>query len=255
MKIIGLTKIRNEEKIIQETLDHWGSICSGGIYVIDDASTDKTIEICKANKHVKDVLETEHWDPDREKMEWMHRQRILERAKQNAEPDDWFVYFDADERIYFNNWPLFFEEGIGAIACRLYDIYITPDDKDEPNYNLRNWVGPEYRTIVFFFKNSPYLSYDKLDQRVVNLDPETKIVISGIIKHFGKGLSVEHWEETIDYYVNFWPKYEAKWEARRGKAIKKDFKSDFGNPLIKFNDVLSEREEGFSLEQQNYGKN
>lgn len=255
MRIFGLTKIRNEEKIIQETLDHWGSICTGGLYVVDDASEDKTVEICKAHPKVKAVLETEYWDPDREKMEWMQRQRILERAQKDAKEDDWFVYFDADERLFFNDWQLLFEQGIGAIACRLYDIYITPDDEKERNYNLRKWVGPEYRTIIFFFKNSPYLIYNKPDQRIVSLPPNTKIVVAGIIKHFGKGLSIQHWEETCDYYINFWPKYAAKWEKRKGKAVKKDFKSDFGNPLIKFNDVLSGREEGFSLEEQTYGQN
>lgn len=255
MKIIGLTKIRNEEGIIKETLDHWASICTGGIYIADDASDDKTVEICKAHPAVKDVLETEFWDPDREKMEWMLRQRALERAQKDADPDDWFVYFDADERIYFNNWSLLFDSKVGAVACRLYDIYITPEDEKEEDHNLRNWVGPEYRTIVFFFKNSPYLSYDKPDQRVVNMDPNVYAVESGVIKHFGKGLSVKHWDDTINYYVDFWPKYAAKWESRRGKAVKKDMKSDFGNDLIKFNDVLSGREEGFSLEVQSYGRN
>jgi len=255
MRIIGLTKIRNEEDIIQETLDHWGSYCTGGIYVVDDASEDKTVEICKAHPAVKDVLETEFWDPDREKMEWMHRQRILDRAKKDAAPDDWFVYFDADERLYFNEWQLMFDRNIGAIACRLYDVYITPDDVNKTDHNERNWVGPEYRTIVFFFKNAPELGYNKPDQRIVDLPGNCKIVIAGIIKHFGKGLSVKHWEDTCDYYINFWPKYSAKWEKRKGKAIKKDFKSDFGNKLIKFNDILSGREEGFSLETQTYGNN
>lgn len=255
MVIRGLMKCRNEEGIIKETLDHWASICTGGIYITDDASDDKTVEICKAHPAVKDVLETEFWDPDREKMEWVLRQRALERAQKDADPDDWFVYFDADERIYFNNWDLLFNSKVGAVACRLYDIYITPEDEKEEDHNLRKWVGPEYRTIVFFFRNSPYLSYDKPDQRVVNLEPGIYAVESGIIKHFGKGLSVKHWDDTCDYYIDFWPKYAAKWVERKGKAVKKDMKSDFGNDLIKFNDVLSSREEGFSLEKQSYGQN
>ena len=27
-------------------------------------------------------------------------------------------------------------------------------------------------------------------------------MIGGTVKHFGKGISVEHWEETCDYYIN-----------------------------------------------------
>ena len=72
MRIIGITKIRNEEKIIKETLDHWGAICTGGIYIIDDASDDKTVEICRAHPSVKSVQEVVHWDPDGERADAAH---------------------------------------------------------------------------------------------------------------------------------------------------------------------------------------
>jgi glycosyltransferase involved in cell wall biosynthesis len=252
MRVIGICKIRNEERIMKETLDHWEKICTGGIYVYDDCSDDKTIEICENHPAVRKLIKGTYWDPERERAEHVNRQRVLDEAKHDAKEDDWFVYFDADERLYFDSWELLFEEGIDAIACKLYDIYITPEDVDK-DYLEREWVGPESRTITFFFKNSPYIGYDKPDQRIVNLGPASKVVLAGIVKHFGKGLSVEHWEETVDYYVDFWPKYAEKWKERRGKAIKKDYKSDFGNKLIKFKDVLSGRDEGISLEAQTYG--
>lgn len=257
MKIFGLVKVRNESQIIQNTLDHWGKICSGGIIVYDDCSDDNTVEICEKHPAVKEVIRGTFWDPDREQAEFVNRQKALMLAKTLAGPDDWFVYFDADERLYFNAWELFFKEDVKAIACRLYDVYITPEDKDLPpdEFEKRKWVGPEFRTIVFFFKNSPYLSYDKPDQRIVNLESGIKIPIEGIIKHYGKGISIDHWEATCDYYINFWPKYAAKWELRKGKAVKDDFNSDFGNKLIRFNDVLSGKEIGFSLENTPYGKN
>ena len=151
MKIFGLIKVRNEEKIIKDTLNHWGSFCTGGIYVVDDVSTDKTREICKTHPAVNDVLETKDWDVDRERAEHVLRQRVLSRAQKDAGPDDWFIYFDADERLYFDDWQLLFERGVGAIACRLYDVYITPEDI-EKQYFERNFVGPEFRTIVFLFK-------------------------------------------------------------------------------------------------------
>lgn len=253
MKIFGLIKVRNESLIMQDTLDHWAKVCTGGIYVYDDVSTDNTVEICEKHPAVNEVVKGKIWDHDREKAEWFNRQTILTRAQRDANKDDWFVYFDADERMFFNDWSLLFQPAVEAIACRLYDVFITPEDEGKP-YNVRNWVGPEFRTIVFFFRNNEYVSYDKPDQRIVNLRPDAKVVIAGIIKHYGKGLSVQHWEDTCDYYITFWPKYAEKWKARKGKAVKIDYKSDFNNPLIKFNDVLSGRAEGFSLEQQTYGR-
>lgn len=251
MKIIGLTKIRNEGKIIQETLDHWGKICTGGIYVYDDVSKDNTVEICKKHPSVKAVVEGKVWDPDRETAEWQNRQAALSRAKEDAAHDDWFVYFDADERLYFDDWHLLFSKAVDAVACKLFDVYITPEDV-EKTYLEREYVGPEYRTIVMFFRNSQWISYDKPDQRIVNLAPDAKVHVAGYVKHFGKSLSVEHWEETCRYYIDHWPKYAAKWEKRLGQAIKRDYKSDFDNPLIKW----TEREEkGFPLEDKVYGQN
>jgi len=52
-------------------------------------------------------------------------------------------------------------------------------------------------------------------------------------------MTVAEWEKTCDYYINhrgkdFLPEFTEKWKARRGKAIHS--KSDFDNPLIKWED-------------------
>ena len=249
--IIGLVKVRNESLIIKDTLDSWARICTGGIYVYDDVSDDNTVAICKAHPAVKAVIEGTFWDPARETAEWQNRQAVLLKAQQDAGADDWFVYFDADEFLFnFNNYELFNDPSVKAIACRLFDCYITPEDVNEP-YHKRKWFGPEFRTIPMFFRNSPYLRYQYPDQRVVTMEPGIQIPIHGVLKHYGKGYSVEHWEATCDYYVRFWPKYAAKWAQRKGKAVHTDMKSDFGNPLILFKDI----DKGFSLEQQSYGLN
>lgn len=251
-RIIGLTKVRNESAILKDTLDNWSRICTGGIYVLDDVSDDSTVAIAKAHPNVKAVVELESWDPDREKAEWFNREMILRRAQQDAGPDDWFVYFDADEHLYgFEQVQLFNDPEVRAIACRLYDFYITPEDV-EKSYTEREWIGPEYRTIVFFFRNHPALRYHLPDQRVVTLpDDIGRIPIHGDIKHYGKGFSVEQWEATCQYYIKYWPKYADKWRKRVGKAVKEDMLSDFGNRLVKWKD----RDKGFSLEDQPYGKN
>jgi glycosyltransferase involved in cell wall biosynthesis len=244
-------KVRNEAHIIKDTLDNWAEMCTAGIYIYDDCSTDNTVEICRKHPAVKEVIQGSFWDPDREKAEWYNRQVILLRAKQDSGPDDWFVYFDSDEHLYnFHQYELFSDPATKAIACRLYDFYITPEDENL-NYKKREYVGPEYRTIPFFFRNSPYLKYHLPDQRIVSMEPGISIPIHGDIKHYGKGFSVQQWEDTCDYYIRFWPKYSDKWRQRKGKAIHEDMLSDFGNKLIKWKD----RDKGFTLEDKSYGKN
>lgn len=249
-KIYGLTKVRNESAIIRDTLENWAKYCTGGIFVYDDVSTDDTVSLCKAHPAVKDVLVGQLWDPDREKAEWQNRQAILDWAQRHVESDCWFVYFDADEHLYnFEDYGLFNNPHVKAIACRLFDFYITPGDVDK-SYHFRQFIGPEFRTIPFFFRNSPYLRYEHPDQRIVSMEPGIQIPIHGDIKHYGKGFSVEQWEATCDYYITYWPRYAEKWRARKGKAIHKDMLSDFGNRLIPWKDRL----QGFSLETQAYGK-
>lgn len=241
--------MRNESAILKDTLDSWARYCTGGIYIYDDASDDNTVEIARSHPAVKDVIVGSFWDPDREKAEWWNRQQVLVRAQQDATPDTWFVYFDADEFLFnFDDYSLLHDPEVKAIACRLYDFYITPHDTELP-YHKREWIGPEFRTIPFFFRNSPYLRYHLPDQRIVTMEPGIQIPIHGDIKHYGKGYSVEHWESTCDYYIKFWPKYSDKWRKRKGKAVHKDMRSDFGNPLIEWKN----RAQGYSLENQPYG--
>lgn len=248
-KVRGLMKVRNEAHIIKDTLDNWANVCTEGIYIYDDVSTDNTVEICRAHPSVIDVIRGGFWDPAREKAEWFNRQQVLIRAQQDSGPQDWFAYFDGDEHLFnFKDYELFANPHVKAIACRLYDFYITPEDIDTP-YREREWIGPEYRTIPMFFRNSPYLRYEYPDQRIVSLEPGIQIPIHGDIKHYGKGFSVEHWEATCDYYIRFWPKYADKWRKRKGKAVH-DGVSDFGNQLIKWND----RGKGFTLEDKPYGQ-
>lgn len=242
--------MRNEAHILKDVLDAWTPFCTAGIYIYDDVSTDKSVEIARAHPNVKEVITNDFWDPDREKAEWMNRQTVLSRAQQFADDDTWFVYFDCDEFPFaFEHYELFENPQIQAIACRLYDFYITPEDVSLP-YSKRQWIGPEFRTIPFFFKNGPWLRYQYPDQRIVDLPSSIEIPIHGDIKHFGKGFSIDQWEQTCDYYIKFWPKYSDKWRARKGKAVHTDMKSDFGNNLILWKD----RNRGFSLETQTYGR-
>ncbi len=237
-RIAGLTRIRNESLIIKETLDHFSNYCDAGIYVYDDHSEDDTVSICKAHPNVKAVITGDKWDKDREKAEWQNRQAVFEHAKKTDDNIDWFVYFDADERMYVelnhNNLKNF-----DAFSMMLFDFYITEEDKDRV-YNgnlpmLRRFCGPEYRNIVMMFKNLPGVRWHKPDQRIPTLPHGARILNNGLVKHYGKAISVQHWEDTCDYYSKSFPKYAEKWEKRKGKAV--HILSDFRRELCTWSEI------------------
>lgn len=229
MKVIGLTRIRNESDIIIDTLNHMSTFCDC-IIVYDDASTDNTVEICKSHPKVSEVIEANTWDHNRAKAEYQNRQQLLTSGKKYAGVDDWFVYMDADERIEFNFKDM---DKYDAVKMKLFDVYITPNDTDI-NYSERNMIGPEYREIIMAFRNNPSLKYHNLDQREVSLSPKANILCDGYVKHFGKSISINQWEDTCNYYAKTFPRYSSKWNLRRGRPIHTT--SDFGNSLINWND-------------------
>ena len=57
-------------------------------------------------------------------------------------------------------------------------------------------------------------------------------------QHYGKSLSVEHWEGTSDYYIRHFPfeTYGRKWLDRKGQAI--HTRSDFMRPLYEWGETL-----------------
>lgn len=236
MKVAGITRIRNESEIIRSTLDHYADICKeGGIYVYDDASTDDTADICEAHPSVKVVIRNKEWDTNRTRAEYTTRQAVLERAQQDK--PDWILYFDADERIDWDDFPWAANfNNCDAVRMKLYDYYITPEDVRKDFWE-RQWLGPEFRRITMMFRNDEHLKYNRPDQRMATMRPNARILDAGSVKHYGKAISVDQWEETCDYYMTHFPEpYKTKWAARKGKAIHTEMKSDFDRPLMKWNE-------------------
>jgi glycosyltransferase involved in cell wall biosynthesis len=230
-KIIGIIRVRNEEDIIKNTLDHVSNFVEG-VYVYDDCSTDDTVAICKNHPIVKKVIEGKVWfdNPEgRNIAEGALRQRVYVEAM--TEKPEWIYYFDADEYADL--------EGIDfkadAYKLRLLDYYITEEDKDK-NYLERKYCGPEYRDILMLFRPHPEVYFY---QREPSIPKDYKIENAGWVKHYGKAISIEEWEKTCDYYIKyrggeFLPKFTEKWKKRKGKAI--HTVSDFGANLIQWNE-------------------
>tara|TARA_R110002049_G_scaffold281333_1_gene460862 strand:+ start:22766 stop:23458 length:693 start_codon:yes stop_codon:yes gene_type:complete len=223
--MMGITRVRNESLILEDTLNHFLGYCDS-ILLLDDDSDDNTAEIAESFDRVEVIRET--WREDRNAEETRHRKLLTAQA--GAE---WVLCFDADERLEGELPDL----KADAYRFRLYDGYLTPDHTEpytggDLASTPRLW-GPEYRDIVFLYRPARAF-FDRPGMRAPGIRGTVEDAAIRV-KHFGKCLSVSHWEETCDYYIEHFPMWREKWRRRKGKAL--HTLSDFGNTLYRWDDV------------------
>src|SRR3984893_15462161 len=98
--LIGITRVRNEELILRDTLDYVGKHVDA-IVAYDDASTDRTLEILGGHPKVAMIVTNRSWEADIEERriaEGRHRGLLLQTAREQLQ-FDWIFCFDADERV------------------------------------------------------------------------------------------------------------------------------------------------------------
>lgn len=238
-KVIGITRIRNEELIIEDTLQHMKKFVDCFI-ILDDKSDDSTLSICCNNPYVKEILVNLNWEKGRIYEETKQRQMLYDIAKLYS--PEWIFYFDADERFEGDIKEFILSEkavNINSIDISLFDAYITEDDcmsykVEDKLYNFRKYFGPEMRNIKMIWRNEENIFFKELDSR--EPDVEGKSITKFYCQHYGKSLSIQHWEDTCNYYSNHFPEpYKSKWEYRKGKAI--HTASDFGRKLYIWDEV------------------
>ena len=244
--LVGMTRVRNEALILPDTLDYLAPYVDA-IIAYDDASTDATVDILRSHPKVALIVANRAWEPDaeaRKRAEGRHRGLLLDMARAEL-PHDWMLCFDPDERVTGNLRR--YVRGLGdesdSVRVRLFDAYLTPYDHapyraDLKLLNFRKYYGPEQRDILMLWRNLPEIGFAEGDGRTPRGMRRVRIDLR--CQHYGKSLSVEHWEETCDYYIRHFPyeTYGKKWEARKGKAIHTE--SDFGRPLYAWGNLLFE---------------
>jgi glycosyltransferase involved in cell wall biosynthesis len=233
--------MRNEHLILQDTLDHLSTHVDG-IVVFDDASTDNSVEIARRHPAVLKVLVNKKWRQERAWEETASR-HLLYRVAKRYHPA-WFFYADADERFEGEIWEYLTEgcpDNVLAIKIALFDAYITKDDRSDyvsgPLYGFRRYFGPEQRNVIMLWRGAARVSFRVRDQREPQgIDPR-RIEVRFHCQHYGKSISMEHWEDTCDYYADHFPLYSEKWRQRKGLAVHEV--SDFGTPLYTWDEVKS----------------
>jgi glycosyltransferase involved in cell wall biosynthesis len=244
--LVVMLRVRNEELILQDTLNHLSGFADV-IVAYEDASTDRTREILRRHPKVALIIENNVWQSGVEARlhsETRHRGLLLKEARKRWN-FRWCMCCDADER-YVGDIRGFVtkhehSKEPDAIRISLFDAYMTVTDNAEYQQgqsllNFRKHFGPECRNILMLWKNTSGVIYRGLDAREPFVSGD--IAVRFYCQHYGKSLSIEHWEDTCEYYVNHFPyePYGKKWEARKGKAIHE--LSDFGRPLFPWGNDL-----------------
>lgn len=240
MKITSLLRIRNEELIIKDTLEHLSQF-SDEIYVFDDDSSDRTVEICQEFPKVKKVLRNYFHSTNQSFVQTAQRKLLLDYARIDSK-NKWFGYFDADERIEFDFSKLeqYDKDKVAGIYFQLLDGYLTPKLKKPycsgKLENLKRLWGIEKRNICFLFDKNK-VDYDLKVPGCRQPYADGKTIVDGWVRHYSKCISIQRYEEDCDYYVKSMPQLVEKWKKRKGKALKKDYKSDFGTQLYEWEDA------------------
>lgn len=94
MKLVAILRIKNEIDLIHEALEKLSSLADE-IIIVDNGSTDGTLEAYKDYPKVIEVIETSGFNEGRDKI------ILLESAKKRQ--PDWILFLDADE-IFENNF-------------------------------------------------------------------------------------------------------------------------------------------------------
>ncbi len=244
-QLIALLRVRNEDLILLDTLDHLSQFCDG-IVAYDDASTDATYKILCEHPHVLAVVKNKKWAhtiEDRLKAETEHRRAIMNLAL--LYHPEWLFCADADER-YIGDIRSFIcseeSKNTDGVRISLFDAYITENDKIPYTggklKDFRKFFGIERRDILMLFRSNANPAYEGLDRREPILH-SNRIATLFYAQHYGKSISIQQWEETCNYYVNHFPyePYGKKWEERRGKAVHAGL-SDFNTPLYPWGEEL-----------------
>jgi len=239
--IIGMIRLRDEEDLLADTLDHLSTIVDG-IVVFDDASRDASREIALAHSSVVEVIVNRHWRKRNRIWEETANRRFLYQRAKRLDPA-WVFYSDADERFVgdIRTFLLDAPPDVHGVRINLFDAYMTPEDAEPYErgtrlQDFRTWFGPERRRILMAWRPEAEVDFTTKDAR----EPQGVIgpfVDKFACQHYGKALSVEQWEETCRYYVENFPIYRDKWRARMGKGIHTE--SDFGTPLYSWAEVMA----------------
>lgn len=199
-RLTALMQVQNEaNRYLPRVLENLATFCDD-IVVVDDASTDNTVDMCQSFAKVSKLVRL---DEARFSREWELRTLLWETVSE-IEPD-WVIVVDADE-IYENRMKkevqrLINQDQFDWIGFRFYDFWgIETHYRDDEHWNIHR---RHTMTMARYFRNYPYF-FPKMDHHVPRL-PITYCALPGIhsrvrVKHLGwAGNEDERYRKYLRY--------------------------------------------------------
>lgn len=242
IKVTLISRIRNESLLLNDFINSLDEYIDSA-YWFDDCSVDNSVEILENYPKTKAILRNFNWTPAQGYTQTAQRNLLFNYAKTYS-ANDIFLLAEPDERIFFDFDKLeeYDKQGIVGVYFRLFDAYLTPDNKDSYLQGrvekLGRLFGKEMREICFLF-NKNYVNYNLLMQGGRQPTINGKTIVDGFVQHYSKAISEDKYEADCRYYIESMPMFKEKFEKRIGKAIKENYQSDFGTDLMRWEELIS----------------
>jgi glycosyltransferase involved in cell wall biosynthesis len=229
MKLIAILRIKDQIDTIDECLSKLSTIADS-IIVLDNGSTDGTMEVYGRYPKIIKILRTEGYDEGRDKI------MLLEEAKKYS--PDWVVWIDADE-IFENNFTRevaekYMQSGYERITFRMCNFWLGKErcicDGQYYLYNLHPQRSMWKNVPEAHFKNQ------KLHNGDIRGITGKTFLSPYRLKHYGY-VDRQKMQEKLDRYLAEDTSGERDYRAFNNPNIPRktykfyEFKNDFLNTL------------------------
>ncbi|WP_260858672.1 glycosyltransferase [Fictibacillus phosphorivorans] len=208
-RLTAIMQVRNEEnRFLEKVLQSLTDVVDDMV-IVDDNSTDRTVELCKSFSKVKEVVELKESSFHEE---WVLRSRLWKEVCK-YEPD-WILSIDADEMFEENVQEeirsLINQDQFDWVAFRMYDFWgSTTHYREDEHWNLHKRHS---KMLVRHLPGFPY--YYLQQEHHVHRIPFSYNALWGSlsdvrVKHFGWAGSMDERRKKYERYKQIDP--EGKW--------------------------------------------